>query len=332
MNSENSEIPTLKPGGPTVFWQFCEAINDRQIGIRQTTLNEFLVGMNILYRRLQRAIERFLNTLEEYEERRIEQGWNDTASAGLTNPLDDYLEVIYIAAELFDFYEKGAIKVAKSYKKRENDFVSLIKKLKREFSALCNKCKHNYSYLQLVEAVYENGTFATGFILYKMAGDRSAVERDIHPNREAFSFNWSLRRLIGNLMLADHEAANLVNSVDRNSGDRLNARFFTNPLLPQIERTIQRPRFAMPNETLYPEPVIELPYIEAVTRPPPDVGQGLGKLWFYADILCDATTLELPHSEVDQDVLQEYRGSGPMPRIGLQMQMHIWVAINDSPS
>src|SRR5262249_45070755 len=149
-------------------------------------------------------------------------------------------------AELYEFYESDVIKLLNPSGKARKLYRANIGELKRESALICNRCKHNYAFLQSVEVLYDSGHYVTGFAVYQMQGQLARVSTEVHSLRQAFSFNWGARRLIGNLMLADQEASNLVKTLEEKSGEKLASLSFTLPLFKELEAIMARPEIAMP--------------------------------------------------------------------------------------
>lgn len=324
----NDTIPTLRALHPTVQCALSDALHDTRVGIAQAAANEFLVGLSVLYRRLDRALSRCLNTLTEYEARRDKEGWDKPASGELTAPLDDFLETVYIAAEIYDFYKKRFPRLFGSNKQAVQKFASVIGNCRQEADIICNKCKHEFGYLQLVDVSYERGTRAAGFLLYRMMFNDAEFEKPLHKRNEAFSFNWALRRLIGNLAIADHAAAELARSARCEAGDVLYSRNFVLPLYEVVRRIVQRPVVGMPDEAKRPRPYFDPPYIRAQEDSEVTIPQGRGLLHVYADILCDASTFELPYIGERFQISSNIRYV-KLPPVSMRIRAPVYIQISD---
>lgn len=187
--------PSEQEAHPILHSGFAEALHGKAIGVTQADVNELLTGYSVLYRRFSRALKRFLQTLEEYEKKRYEEGWENSTNGSTTDPLDDFLDCIYAAAELFEFYESDVIKSFDPPTEARQPYRSVLARLKREAVLICNRCKHNHAFLQSIEVRYDSGLAVSGFAVYQMDGNRAKVNVEVHRNREAFSFNWAVRRL-----------------------------------------------------------------------------------------------------------------------------------------
>lgn len=276
---------------------FARSLDGKVIGTSQAQMNELLTGHAILYRRLQRSLSRFIRTLEKYEADRTQEGWQHSHVKGGMNVIDDYLESVYNAAELYEFYEKKIIRFLNPPKETQHQYRADISRIKREVSIICNHCKHNLAFLQIAEIIYEDDIHAVGFILYKMQGNRARISTEVHQNREAFSFNWAARRLVGSLIAAETLASKLVHSVPNDrGGERLSSRYFALPLRSEVKRIINRNQAGMPLETQSPI-IIESEnndiIVYAESR---DIRQtGKAKFRVYLDIIAQSIEVEIPY-------------------------------------
>lgn len=307
-----SQLP--QKAQPIFISAFAEALHGKIVGIPQSDVNQILTGYSVLYRRLQRALSRFLVTLDEYESHRVSEGWNKSSSKGATGLLDDFLDCVYVTAELYELYESDIVKLLDPPAQLRSSYRKALAPLKREAVLLCNRCKHNHGFLQAVEVLYDNGLRATGFALYQMSGQSAEVNVDVHKAREAFSFNWATRRLLSSLLIADLEAAALVNELPARQGEPLLSLSFTLPLVNEVHAIIARPEVAMPFEARAPRLLPSEDYQFDLDREAgPVVRYGPGKLIVYLDVISQSLSLTVPYGEGKVAVSMGHKGAPGHP-------------------
>jgi hypothetical protein len=294
-NPPNDALPFFSP--------FTQELHGKCIGISQDKINEFLTEYSILHRRLQRSLQRFLRTLEQHEIDRQQEGWSNSTKKGTTAPIDGFLDTIYDAAELYEFYEKRVVPLLNPSGKARKLYMTAIKGLQKEAKIICNKCKHNRAFLQYVEILYADGQYVTGFALYQMHGHLTKLNTDLHNLRQAFSFNWAIRRLIGNLMLAEQEAAKLVLTLEEKPSEEISSLSFTLPFFKELETITARPEVAMPLEIRAPN-LHKTYYNEIIIERAPKITSrfGKGKMIVYVDIIAQSAEFEIPYMKNENNV------------------------------
>lgn len=228
------------------------SLHGKRVRVNQNKLNEFLTGYTVLHRRLHRSLGRSLRSITDYEARRANEGWSDSSAGSVDEPLDDFLEASYAAAELFELYETDIPKLFKTNAKAQSTYRGSIRKLKRETCLICNRCKHNHAFMQAIEAKADGTDWIAGFIVLRMNGDKAEISQEIHERTEAFSYNWALRRLLGNVLVADTAASNLIRHLP-DEGSPASSISFTLPYSDTLLQIAARPHDAMPKERLFPD-------------------------------------------------------------------------------
>lgn len=297
--TQQQELPTKdnKNTDQAIFISaFAEALHDRKLGRDQNEVGVLLTGYSILHRRLGRCLDRAMKSLASYEERREGEGWKSGSKGSASDHLDDYLDCVYAAAELYEFYSQDVIKFLNVQKPNSDQYKSRIKKLRREITSICNQCKHEHGFLQAIDALYNNGKSVAGYCIYKRIAEHIRVNRDVHSQKEAFSLNWSLRRLLGNLMEADLAAAELVSNVpDVPSSNKIRSIAYTLPYVHALKLFSERSVTAMPHEETKPSIKLKGDELQLDLNPSPPNKNGEGEMVGFFDILGGGISFELPY-------------------------------------
>ena len=88
---------------------FAESLHGRKFGQNKNNADALLIGYSVLHRRLGRCLSRALKSLSDYNERRKQEGWEASSKGSASDHLDDYLDCVYAAAELYEFYMSDVI-------------------------------------------------------------------------------------------------------------------------------------------------------------------------------------------------------------------------------
>lgn len=213
-----------------------------------------LTAYALLHQRLARGIDAAIRAVTLEEERRKKEGYDQSTIGSPILALDVVQDVIFRAAELFEFYESdilhylGVHKIGK-HKEIRQAYMSVIRQVKRTWSLICNRCKHNHAFLIPVEGYYESGDWVSGFSLFQRSGNDIRVEQDIHGAAEAFSYNWSLRSLLSDVIRADLASADLVSKLEDDAvSPKLNTLGLILPYANGFESVSRRSTVAMPRE------------------------------------------------------------------------------------
>ena len=295
---------------------FAEALHGRRIGVAHYKISEALVGYSVLYRRFQRALARALTSFNAYKERRVAEGWHQSSNEDVNGHLDDFLETVYLASELFAFYECYLVKLFNPSRNIRNNLRTKVKDLKRFSVLLCNHCKHNFAFLQCAEVLYENGSAVSGFCAYQMQSDVAVPVADIHRATPCFSMNWSFRRLITDLLQADLAAAELVKSMPEKGDEQLASLTYTLPFFEQACIIAGMPVAAMPKEPRGPQLTITpQQFFNIELDPHPVALQGSGKMRVFFDLIAPSVGIRLPfvEGEVKVGIANEADPSQPVP-------------------
>ncbi|MDQ0840216.1 hypothetical protein [Sphingomonas faeni] len=275
---------------------FAESVHGRCIGVPQGKASEILVGYTVLFRRFQRALKRALASIEAYEIRRLAEGWANESKGNATDHLYDLLEAIYVAAELFEFYESDIVRFIDPAPKAKADYKGAIKSLKRLPVIICNRCKHNHAYLQSIEIVYDNANITTGFALYRMKDETASIDLEVHREREAFSFNWICRKLLGGLLMADAEVGKLISSMPEMGAIKLRSINYTLPIYEEFKAISERGTSGMPKEKRLPRLSLDQTGHMNVDNSACDISRsGTGKMAAVIDLISSSLAIELPY-------------------------------------
>jgi hypothetical protein len=274
---------------------FAEALHGRKLGVRQESVHSALIGYSVLYRRLQRSLKRSIMSVQEYENRRSVEGWRSANSGSASDHLYDFLEAVYVSAELFEFYESDVVKLLGLSSKLSNKYKNEIKKLKRFSTVLCNKFKHNHAFFQGVEVVYDNGNHVSGFALYMMNGQTALPSKEFHTDSTAVSLNWGLRRIVVDLLRADNESAILISGLPDKGSETLTSVSYTLPILYEAKQISTLPTVGMPMEDRSVTLKFDRREEVTVLIGEPAIYQGSGKMTAYIDLISPSLSFALPY-------------------------------------
>jgi hypothetical protein len=227
---------------------------------------------------------------------RQQEGFGNNTTKDTTTPIDDYLEAVYIAAELYEFYESDVVKLLNPSSKARKTYRTEIGHLKRESTLICNGCKHNHAFLQFIEVLYENEQYVSGFTVYQMDGDRAKINTDVHKISRAFSFNWAVRRLIGNLILAEEQAVQIVQSLEEKHCTKIFTLNFDLPILGELKTIAARPKIRMPMEICTPSIGLALGMVH-IDKTAQQLPFGKGDMRVYLDLIGRKSELEFPYQD-----------------------------------
>jgi hypothetical protein len=293
---------------------FAEALHDRRLSRSQNDVDVLLTGYSVLHRRLGRCLDRALKSLTDYEKRRNEEKWKQGSKGSASEHLDDYLDCVYAAAELYEFYNQDVVNFLDLQDRKE--YKSKLKALKREITAICNQCKHEHGFLQAIDVLYNGGEGVAGFCVYKRILEHIRVNGDIHLRKEAFSLNWSFRRMLGNLMQADLLAAELIAKVPDNiKSEKIKSIAYTLPYALSLKNITERSMAAMPNEITKPLVKLNGKNLYLDPNPAPLKKNGEGELVGFFDVLGGRICCELPYveGEIRGEINDQSGKVPPMP-------------------
>lgn len=275
-----------------------------------------LTGYAVLHRRLQRALKRFLDTLDAYEAERSANGWNKAGN--VHPPADDFLEVVYIAAELWEFYEADVPRLLGLTAKQGEAYRLAVRKLKREATLICNRCKHNYAYLQAVEMRTLSDAPTVGFFVAQRKEGVVKVIPEIHPERCAFSYNWAIRRLLFSLFIGDENAASVVKLArDRTDLEPLQSLAYSLPHHAELTRVLGRPDTAFPKEPTHPagKTSDSGQELDLTDEPMGRPMRGRASMTIWVDVLGHSVTHEVPYlnSTMTANIVNPEGPDAPLP-------------------
>ncbi|TRW16693.1 hypothetical protein [Glacieibacterium frigidum] len=280
-----------------------EALHGKRLGATQSRVSDLLVGYSILSRRLQRALKRCLASLEVYQSSRQNEGWDKSSKGNTNDHLDDFLDVVYAASELFELYETEIIKLLNPSSKIQNEYRTIVRKLKRFSTILCNKCKHNYAFLQSIEITYESGEIACGYVVYHMRDNVAVIVSDISPPMQAFSLVWSLNRVVTDILQTDMAVADLINSMTAKGNEELVSLTYTLPYLLELQAIERLPAIGVPKESSVARITIDPREFVNIEGPSPKTRFfGRGKMRVFVDLIAPATAVRLPYVEGEMKV------------------------------
>jgi hypothetical protein len=283
-------------GPQTLSSAFAGSLEGRKLGREKGEADELLTGYIILHRRFHRTLRRFMKSLDDIDPK-MRDSRDQSNGLMFTAVLDDYLSTLYAATELFEFYEQDVPGFLTISGKEHNVYRNKIGVMKREASAICNKCKHNHAYLQQVRIDYNNSEYADGFCTVQRIDGIVRINRNIHKQKEAFSFNWSLRRVFGNIMLADVAAAALVaKRPDLTGASPIVSVGYVFPYEAEIQAILRRPMVGMPLEPTSPSLMAgQNLMVDGNSMIQPSRGSGTMKVTY--DLLGSDIEFEVPYAD-----------------------------------
>ncbi|WP_137045633.1 hypothetical protein [Pseudolabrys sp. FHR47] len=140
-------------------------------------------------------------------------GWhspraNDETSEHL---LKSQKNLLYDATELIEDFEKNMLRAVLSRETYGKNRFSLSKGLRNHVVVQCNKMKHAHAYLGFVEARYQFAKIPGYSVFSLTEPDTLGPEKNIHQQREAFSFSIELRKIVSNVyLLADEVTQEII--------------------------------------------------------------------------------------------------------------------------
>lgn len=306
-----------------------EAFQGKSPGITQGTANEFFVAYTVLYRRFQRVLRRFLTEYAAFTGRREAEHWGESR-ADLNALMDAYQDGAYVAFEIFELYSKKLTPLMRLPQPARVSFDKSIRELRREVSILCNRSKHNGAFLQFAEVHYSGGERAAGFAFYQLREDHYVICRDVHPKGGAYSFNWSIRRIVGALLQADYTAAELVGKARASSSQPLHTSSFTLPILLELAEVASLPAVPFPQERTAPMISVKPPTFFEVDWAAEKRQFGKGELKAFLDTFSHAQTVELPYGGTARLMIKA--GDNPPPPLtGFTRLVLGGIEVDDGP-
>ncbi len=235
-----------------------DALDGRRLELAEhPSKGHFFTAYAMLHRRMERSLTRALEAIEKEEIRRRAEGLENNTKGNPIFALDAFQGAVYRACELFEFYEKdlfvyipnlNSVRDVNSGK----TFLKFIKDIKRRWGVLCNNYKHNHAFLVPVEGSYESGSWVTGYCLYSRVGDQLSVNKEAHLDCDAYSYNWSLRTILADIMLADKHAALAAKAAteDASLNKKMDCLGISLPYLNIIQKISDRSEEGLPKELL----------------------------------------------------------------------------------
>lgn len=288
---------------PGLFSLLMESLHGRQLRLYdRPEFGHPLTAFALLHQRLERAISTSLRLLTEEEEHRKLEGIENPTKGNPFFVLDSFQDVIYRAAELFDFYEKDILRYlgihdSAEYLNEKKKYLKDVGIIKRQWSFLCNRCKHNHAFLVPVEGIYNSGDWVSGFSLYRREADKISIEKDLHPVAQVYSYNWAFRKLFACIFKIDEISAQLVNSMREDKANLpLNTFGVGLPYLNVLKSITQRPKTAMPKE--YSTNLHDINFLNYEIRildQQRPIGQGDFQLMMIIPIIGNFLKIQLPY-------------------------------------
>jgi len=239
---------TLPKQSDGIHSPFLIALNNRRQLLHHLThdLAHPVSAHQNLYGELEKALGKLLVSLNEIDGE-LALGPSTTNSTR-RDACEQFRDVIYRAAELFELYEKGIPRSINA--PTENLYQKRVKSNRSFWANICNKLKHNHQELWPVSAKYSFCGYAIGFSLMKHTSDGViGPNPDIHQSAQALSFNRALPRLVADLLDCDEAAADLTTTTAETQSATTvsiaNPTFFTGGLLGLLAA---RPEWGMPDE------------------------------------------------------------------------------------
>lgn len=241
---------------------FLEALDNRKLNIRlRRNHAPMITAYGLLHRRMNRAITLALDAVEKYEDARKAEGFRDNISIQPSIATESFVDAVYRAAELFEFYDSDIVDYLEPSLTNhlKSQYKKAVKDITGHWDRLCNGCKHNHSFLVPVEGKYTDGAWVSGYSSYRHDGEEMRIDRGIHNFSDALSYNWSFRRLIGAILEADIAATTLVNSLpDDPSANAIDSNLLPLPYSHSLPRISARRLDAFPGEHMLKIPQLSL--------------------------------------------------------------------------
>ncbi|MDP3404000.1 MAG: hypothetical protein Q8S03_04860 [Brevundimonas sp.] len=167
------------------------------------------VAHGLAYRGFERSSLKFLD--------RLEQVTALTGSAPDQELALAFGDVVYRAAEAFEFYKKrvpAALSPPRvgQFRRPLKDYDTTIRRLLKHWATVCNAMKHASNIMVPVVATFERGTVVHGYSVCGHVHEGLALNKDIHRDQRSFAYAVEIKRLIHDLLRADLAAARLVTS------------------------------------------------------------------------------------------------------------------------
>ncbi len=231
---------------------FLEALDNRKIGIRvRRNHAPMITAYGLLHRRMNRAITLALDTVEKYEDARKLEGFGGDLSGQPSFASDAFVDAVYKAAELFEFYDSDIVDYLEpslTYHQKSR-YKKALKEITGHWDRLCNGCKHNHSFIVPIEGKYADGAWVSGYSSYRHEGQEMRIDKGIHRFSDVLSYNWSFRRLMGSILEADIAATMLVKSIpDDPFADAIDSNLIPLPYSHILPRISGRALDAFPGE------------------------------------------------------------------------------------
>ncbi|WP_156418417.1 hypothetical protein [Aureimonas sp. D3] len=242
-----------------------EALHDKRYKIAQIEdSGHLMTSYGLLHQRLARDIERTINLLKDYGDKRSKEDHMEAPRANPLDLLDSFQNCTYRAAELFEFYEKDLILYMGIKKSGRNlpaveNFQTKIRQYSKIWKIICNKCKHNHSFLVPIEGYYSSGERVLGFTLFTRKDDQIGPNKTLHKEADVFSYNMVLRSLLADVMASDMESAELIRAVSvENGSEKLKTASNGLPYISVLKKIYKLPRLSFPRESNCPYRDIQL--------------------------------------------------------------------------
>ena len=224
-----------------------EALDGRCLGLDRVSISQMLHEYTLVYRRFSKSLARGVASFQTYVDKRDNDNWGDSP-ASPTEHIDDLLECIYHAAEVFEIYYQRIDRTLKLDNKLKRRFREKIRDYQDFWVKICNRSKHNSAYLQSIEAHYLNGEGVAGFFMYIIKGGDVLIDEVVHERYPSYSIGWAYKQLIAELLNCDFAAAKVVREMPDQGGDALATGTFTLPFIETALKIIKLPTGRMPAE------------------------------------------------------------------------------------
>lgn len=272
------------------------SLNGKLIHATENNLYEFMTAYRQLYGKLHKSLRRFLKSWNDYEERRKSEGWKNGSQTDVTIHLDDLLDVVYVIAELSEFYTKGTGKLFALDTRKYRKLKDIVEKPLKNADIICNDSKHSSTFLQPIEVIYLNGNIVTGFCVYQIFEGKCTILDTINPRKNAFSFNLFLKNTLAQLMLVEYDVAEYIENMPIAMGGHLvNLDSFNLPHFKELKEISNLPLYGMPNENVEKNIVLKDGNIELQNYKSKRFPMGEGLMRCYFDFFGHDIKIEIPY-------------------------------------
>ncbi|KQQ73650.1 hypothetical protein ASF70_07510 [Rhizobium sp. Leaf321] len=215
-----------------------------------------LPGLSVGWRRVTTALEEVLDLYETVREEKLDPSSSSKSRGKNTDKLlERHQELVYRAVEFVETAaDKTKFALLPPERLKDRWEAPRVKGLRRHADIICNRLKHNQHQLVGVTVSHPQSRVEGYMVTHISPSGEAVPNRDIHKDREAFSLNVDVRKIVANCYLVSQEVVHVAESMTGTKMEPLDGAD------PETEIALRRlcdlPLFVFPGETAKHMPIL----------------------------------------------------------------------------